>query len=65
MVGLGIPSFLCETEVNDGCLVASLADTHEEVVGLNVPVDKVLSSENEYIQYKKSIGEQGAEQSSD
>lgn len=40
-VRLGITVFLGETEVNHVDLVAALADTHEEIVGLDVAVDKV------------------------
>lgn len=40
-VGLGVPVFLCQPEIDHVDLVASLADPHEEVVGLDVSVDKV------------------------
>lgn len=39
-VGLWIPVLLRETEVDDVDLVASLSDAHEEIVGLDVPVDE-------------------------
>lgn len=42
-VGLGVPVLLGETKVDHVDLVASLADTHEEVVGLDVTVDEALS----------------------
>ena len=41
-VCLRVPVLLRETEVNHVDLVASLADTHEEVVGLDVTVDEAL-----------------------
>jgi hypothetical protein len=41
-VGLGVPVLLGETEVDHVDLVAPLADTHEEVVGLDVTVDEAL-----------------------
>ena len=41
-VGLGVPVLLGETEVDHVDLVAPLADTHEEVVGLDVAVDEAL-----------------------
>lgn len=40
-VRLGIPVLLGESKVDDVDLVASLSDTHEEVVGLDVSVDEV------------------------
>lgn len=40
-MGLGIPVLLGETEVDDVDLVPSFPDAHEEVVGLDIPVDKV------------------------
>ena len=40
-VGLGVPVLLRETEVNDVDLVAPLANTHEEVVWLDVAVNEV------------------------
>ena len=40
-VGLGIPELLCETKIDDVDLVPTLADTHQEVIGLDVPVDEV------------------------
>lgn len=39
-MGLRVTIFLCETEVDDVNLVATLSDTHEKVVGLNITVDK-------------------------
>jgi hypothetical protein len=41
-VCLGVPVLLGETEVDHVDLVASLADAHEEVVGLDVTVDEAL-----------------------
>ena len=41
-VGLGVPVLLGETKVDHVDLVASLANTHEEVVGLDVAVDEAL-----------------------
>ena len=41
-MGLGVPVLLGETEVDHVDLVAPLADTHEEVVGLDVAVDEAL-----------------------
>ena len=41
-VGLGVPVLLGETKVDHVDLVAPLADTHEEVVGLDVTVDEAL-----------------------
>lgn len=41
-VGLGVPVLLGETEVDHVDLVAPLANTHEEVVGLDVAVDEAL-----------------------
>ena len=41
-VGLGVPVLLGETEVDNVDLVTPLTDTHEEVVRLNVTVDKAL-----------------------
>ena len=40
-VRLGVAVLLRETEVDDVNLVAALADTHQEVVGLDVTVDEV------------------------
>lgn len=39
-VGFRVAIFLCQTEVNNIDLVATLPDTHEKVVGLDVTVDK-------------------------
>ena len=41
-VGLGVPVLLGETKVDHVDLVAPLANTHEEVVGLDVAVDEAL-----------------------
>lgn len=41
-VGLGVTVFLGQTEVDDIHLIATLANTHEEVVGLNVAVNEGL-----------------------
>ena len=40
-MGLWIPVLLGETEIDNVHLVTALADTHEEVVGLDVTVDEV------------------------
>jgi hypothetical protein len=40
-VCLGIAVLLCETKVDDIDLVPALADTHQEVVGLDITVDEV------------------------
>jgi hypothetical protein len=36
-----VSSGLCETEINDIDLIATLADPHKEVVRLYVPMDEV------------------------
>jgi hypothetical protein len=41
-VGLGVTVFLGQTEIDDIDLVAALADTHEEVVRLDITVDEGL-----------------------
>lgn len=41
-VGLGVAVLLGETEIDDIDLVSTLADAHEEVVGLDVAVDEGL-----------------------
>lgn len=41
-VSLGVTVLLGKTEIDDVDLVASLADTHEEVVGLDIAVDERL-----------------------
>lgn len=41
-MGLRVAVFLGQTKVNDVDLVASLADAHEEVVGLDIAVDERL-----------------------
>lgn len=40
-VGLGVAVLLGETEINHVDLVTALADTHQEIVGLDVAVNKV------------------------
>lgn len=40
-VCLGVAILLSESEINHVDLVASLSDTHEEIVGLDVPVNEV------------------------
>ena len=42
LVGAGVPVLLGQAEVNDVHQVALLPQPHEEVVGLDVPVDEVL-----------------------
>lgn len=39
-VSLGVPVFLSETEINDIDLVSTLADTHQEVVRLDITVNE-------------------------
>lgn len=39
-VRLGVAVLLSQTEIDDIDLVATLADTHQEVVGLDITVDK-------------------------
>ena len=41
-VGLWVPELLCETEINDVDLIATLSNTHKEIVGLDVPMNDVL-----------------------
>ena len=40
-VRLRVSELLCQTKVDDVDLVATFADSHEEVVGLDVTVDEV------------------------
>ena len=40
-VGLGVPVLLGQTEVDDVDLVSSLANTHQEVVWLDITVNEV------------------------
>lgn len=40
-MSLGVTEFLGKTKVDDIHLVATFTDTHKEVVGLDVSVDKV------------------------
>ena len=40
-VGLGIPVLFRQSEIDDVDLVPTLADAHQKVVGLDIPVDKV------------------------
>ncbi len=56
-VGLGVSVFLGQTEVNHVDLVASLADTHEEVVRLDISVDEV-SRVNVFDSRNELIGEE-------
>lgn len=39
-VSLGVAVFLCETEIDDVDLVSTLANTHQEVVGLDITVNE-------------------------
>jgi len=39
---LQVSELLCETEIDDIDLIATLADPHKEVVGLYVPMDEVV-----------------------
>jgi len=57
-MSLGVSVLLGETEINDIDLIASLSDTHEEIVGLDISVNKVsrvnvLDSRNELIGEEK------------
>ena len=57
-MSLGVSVLLGETEINDIDLVTSLSDTHEEIVGLDISVNKVsrvnvLDSRNELIGEEK------------
>lgn len=56
-VGLGIPVLLGQTEIDHVDLVATLADTHEEIVGLDITVDERLGVDVLDSGYKL-IGEQ-------
>lgn len=40
-MGLRVPEFLRETEIDDVDLITTLANTHEKVVGLDVSVNEV------------------------
>jgi hypothetical protein len=58
-VSLGVTVFLGQTEIDDIDLVAALADTHEEVVGLDITVDEglgvdVLDARDELIGQQKN-----------
>lgn len=39
-VSLGIPVLLCKTEIDNIDLISTLADAHQEVVGLDITVDE-------------------------
>jgi len=57
-VGLGVAVLLCEAEVDNVDLVASLADAHQEVVGLDIAVDEglgvdVLDTRNELVRQEE------------
>lgn len=41
-MGLGVTVFLGQTEIDDIDLIASLANTHQEVVGFDVTMDEGL-----------------------
>ncbi len=41
-MSLGISIFLSQTEIDDIDLIATLADTHEEIIGLDVTMDERL-----------------------
>jgi hypothetical protein len=56
-VCLGVPVLLGQTKVNDIDLVASLANTHQEVVRLNITVDEALGV-NVLNATDKLVGEQ-------
>ena len=58
-VRFGVTIFLGKTEIDDIHLVASFADTHQKVVGLDITVDKVsrvdvLDSRDELIGNEKN-----------
>lgn len=57
-VGLGITVLLGKTKIDNVDLVSALTDTHEEIVGLDISVDKgfgvdVLNTRNELISQEK------------
>ena len=39
-MSLGVTILLCETKIDDIDLITSLANAHEEVVWLDIPVDE-------------------------
>lgn len=41
-MGLGVPVFFRQSKVNDIDLIRPLAQAHQEVVGLDIPVDEAL-----------------------
>ena len=58
-VGLWVAVLLCETKVNDVDLVTTLANAHQEVVGLDVAVDErfcvdVLDAGDELVGQQKN-----------
>ena len=48
---LRVVELLSETKVNDVDLVAMLASAHQEVVGFDVMVDKVVGMDILYVRY--------------
>jgi len=56
-VCLGVSVLLGETEINHIDLIASFADTHEEIVGLDISVDKV-SRVNVFDSRDELVGEE-------
>ena len=53
-VGLGVTVFLGKTKIDDVDLITTLADTHQEIIGLDITVDEglgvnVLDSRDELI----------------
>jgi len=56
-VSLGVSVLLGETEINDIDLIASLSNTHEEIVGLDISVDKV-SRVNVFDSRDELVGEE-------
>ena len=48
---LRVVELLSETKVNDVDLVATLANAHQEVVGFDVVVDKVVGMDILYVRY--------------
>jgi hypothetical protein len=57
-MSLGVTVFLCETKIDDVDLVSTLANAHQEVIGLDITVDEglgvdVFDTGNELIGKKK------------
>jgi hypothetical protein len=56
-VSLGVSVLFGETEINDINLIASFPNTHEEIVGLDISVDKV-SRVNVFDSRDELVGEE-------